>query len=55
MSTIAALAAGLFGVIIVFNLTKNIGTGAKPVSAFGQATGATTSIVSSLTSNTIPK
>ncbi len=55
MSTIAALAAGLFGVIIVFNLTKNVGTAGKPTTAFGQATGATTSIVSALTSNTLPK
>ena len=49
MQGIAAIVTVIFGAVILFELTKNVGTAAKPVTGLGTVTGATSSIVSSLT------
>ena len=49
MKAVAGIIGVIFGAVEIYLFVKNIGTQAKPTSAFGEATGGLTSIVSSLT------
>ena len=49
MQAIAGIIGVIFGAVVIYLFVKNIGTQAKPTSAFGEATGSLGSIVSSLT------
>ena len=49
MQAIAGVIGVIFGAVVIYLFVNNIGTQANPTSAFGQATGSLTSIVSSLT------
>ena len=49
MQAVAGVIGVIFGAVVIYLFVKNIGTQAKPTSAFGEATGSLRSIVSSLT------